>query len=72
MSVMRRKDKEITGEAEFNENPRSKGMVGAGGTETLRFEAKKTGQTVLELVYRRPWEQGEKPIETFTVQITVE
>jgi inhibitor of cysteine peptidase len=63
---------EQVGEAEFSENPRSKGKVGAGGTETLRFEAKKTGQTRLELVYRRPWEQGEKPLETFAVQVTVE
>jgi inhibitor of cysteine peptidase len=60
------------GEAEFEENPRSKGLVGAGGAETLRFEAKRPGQTTLELAYRRPWEKNEKPIETFSVQVTVE
>ncbi len=59
------------GEAEFEENPRGKDMVGVGGAETLRFEAKESGQTTLELVYRRPWEKDEKPIETFSVQVTV-
>jgi inhibitor of cysteine peptidase len=59
------------GEAEFKESPRSRDMVGVGGVETLRFEAKNAGQTTLELAYRRPWEKDAKPVETFSVQITV-
>ena len=60
------------GEAKFDEKARDKDVVGAGGTETLRFEAKKPGQAMIELAYRRPWEKSEKPIETFSVQVTVE
>ena len=60
------------GEAEFEENRRGKDVVGAGGVETLRFEAEKSGQTTLELAYRRPWEGDVKPVETFSVQVTVE
>lgn len=60
------------GEAKFEESPRGRDMVGVGGVETLRFQAKETGQTTLELAYRRPWETSEKPIETFSIQVTVE
>jgi len=45
-------------------------MVGAGGWEIFRFKAVSTGQTTLELVYRRPWEDAE-PLKTFSIQVTV-
>jgi inhibitor of cysteine peptidase len=59
------------GEPEFSQKPREKALVGAGGAETLRFEAKKAGQTTLELVYHRPWEKDADPERTFSVQVTV-
>jgi inhibitor of cysteine peptidase len=46
-------------------------LVGAPGTQTLRFEAVESGQTELELVYHRPWEKDVEPLETFTLQVTV-
>lgn len=46
-------------------------MVGAGGTETFRFEPVSAGNTTLKLVYRRPWEKDVPPIKTYTVQVTV-
>jgi inhibitor of cysteine peptidase len=46
-------------------------LVGAPGTETLRFKAAQAGQTELKLVYHRPWETGVEPAETFTVQVVV-
>jgi inhibitor of cysteine peptidase len=46
-------------------------VVGAGGTETFRFRALASGQTTLQLIYRRPWEQDVPPIETFTLTATV-
>jgi inhibitor of cysteine peptidase len=46
-------------------------LVGAGGVQTLRFEAVGLGQVSLELVYHRPWEEGVAPLETFSVQIEV-
>jgi inhibitor of cysteine peptidase len=46
-------------------------LVGAGGTETFRFEATGSGQTTLTLVYQRPWEQGVEPLEVFSVEVVV-
>lgn len=59
------------GEAAFEPGAGSEGKVGAGGTETLRFRAGQAGETTLELGYRRAWEKGIDPIETFQVQVTV-
>jgi inhibitor of cysteine peptidase len=44
-------------------------MVGAGGTETFRFVVTGSGETSLALAYRRSWEEGVEPLETFAVQV---
>ena len=59
------------GEPEYKQRNRDKNLVGAGGQETLRFEAKKAGQVRLELVYHRAWEKGAKPAETFGIDVTI-
>ena len=59
------------GEAELQQEAKDRQLVGAGGVKLLRFKAQSTGQTMLELVYRRTWEKEEKPEETFSVQVTV-
>lgn len=46
-------------------------LIGAPGVETFRFQAAAAGQTSLTLVYRRPWEEGVEPLETFSVQVAV-
>ncbi len=46
-------------------------LVGAGGTETFRFEPIGAGTTTLKLVYRRSWETGVPPIKTYTIQVAV-
>ena len=46
-------------------------LVGAPGIQTLRFEAVGKGQTTLKLVYRRPWEKGVEPLNTFAVEVIV-
>jgi inhibitor of cysteine peptidase len=48
------------------------GALGAPGTETLYFSAQRTGQVTLKLVYRRPWETGVEPADTFTIEVTVQ
>jgi len=57
------------GEPEFNADSE---LLGAPGTLTLRFEAVEAGQMDLKLVYHRRWETGVEPLETFTVQVTVQ
>lgn len=60
------------GEAEFVvSDPRDPPPPGTGGAETFRFEAVGAGQTALELVYHRAWEEGVDPLETFSVQVVV-
>jgi inhibitor of cysteine peptidase len=60
------------GEAEFREAPtEGEQMVGVGGTETFRFESA-PGTTTLTLVYHRSWETDVEPLETFTVEVTVQ
>jgi len=45
--------------------------VGAGGTETLRFQAAAPGQTILVLGYLRPWEKDVDPIKSYRVEVVV-
>ena len=57
------------GEIEFVPNKQEPGIVGSGGVQIIRFECINAGQTVLELVYHRPWETDVEPLETFTVHV---
>jgi predicted secreted protein len=47
-------------------------LLGSGGKFTFRFEAVASGQTLLQLVYHRPWETGVPPEKTFEVTVTVQ
>jgi inhibitor of cysteine peptidase len=46
-------------------------LVGAGGSETLRFTASAAGTTTLRLEYRRPWEKDQPAAQTYTLQVVV-
>ncbi len=59
-----------SGAAAYESSDKTGLLVGAGGTETFRFEAIGAGKTILELVYRRPWEKDVPPAQTFSVEIT--
>lgn len=60
---------EQVGEPEFKAES---DLMGAPGTITLRFEAVEAGEMALTLAYQRPWEADVEPLETFTVQVTVQ
>ena len=60
------------GEAEFKlASELDSPPPGTGGVEIFRFEAVNAGETLLELVYHRPWEEGVEPLETFSVRVIV-
>lgn len=56
------------GEPEYK--PQGTGL-GAGGKTTFHFEAVAPGQTVVKLIYHRPFEQGVPPAKTFQVNVIV-
>jgi inhibitor of cysteine peptidase len=63
---------EQMGEAEFKQSETGEPpLVGAGGWEIFRFKAISAGQMTLQLVYRRPWEEGVEPINTFSIEVVV-
>lgn len=53
----------------YNE-PNTK-MIGAGGTETWRFNAVGRGTTTVAMQYIRPWEKGVAPVRSQEFAITV-
>ena len=56
------------GEAEYEAESK---LVGAGGAETLSFEAVEAGEMDLKLIYHRSWEEGIDPAEAFEVRVVV-
>ena len=44
-------------------------VVGAGGVEEWTFETLKPGDATISMAYSRPWEGGEKGVETFNVTV---
>lgn len=49
----------------------SSSALGAGGTITLSFQAVAAGETPLVLQYKRAWETGTPPEQTFGITIVV-
>jgi inhibitor of cysteine peptidase len=49
---------------------RSGDNLGAGGLRTWRLQAARVGTVVLDLAYRRPWE--DRPVDTFRITVHVE
>ncbi len=61
------------GEAQFK--PSDEGeppMVGAGGWEIFRFKAISAGQMTLKLIYRRSWEEGIDPVNTYSLDVIIQ
>jgi inhibitor of cysteine peptidase len=56
------------GKTEFKADRKARG---SGGIITMRFEALTTGQTLLRLIYHRPFEKGIPPIQTREVAVVV-
>jgi len=50
---------------------RESDLIGAGGTQIFRFEARKKGQEKLTFRYGRPWEENKEPAKIYKVRIIV-
>ena len=61
------------GESQYQDAQSSSGetLLGAAGTETLYFEAKGAGTTILTLDYKRGWENNLAPERTITITMEV-
>ncbi len=46
-------------------------QTGSGGKFKFRFTPLKTGSTAIKLIYHRPWEKDQKPIQTFEAYVSV-
>ncbi len=57
---------------EVYSNPEEVGIVGSAGRSSWRFQAYQSGEDELLLQYRRPWEQGVAPVNSFTCVISVD
>jgi predicted secreted protein len=54
------------------EAPASTGMVGAPGNAVWTFEAMGLGTSTVYLEYSRNWQGGEKAVQTFKLNVTVQ
>lgn len=64
-------DASIVKQADKAKFESSSTAIGAGGHFTFRFTAVGAGQTPLQLVYRRPFEKGTPPVQTFEIRVVV-
>ena len=62
-------DGEDRGPINAAEFTRSSTAIGAGGTYTFQLLAKSAGRSDLTLLYRRSWETGVAPLQTYHVTI---
>ncbi|MBC8470664.1 MAG: PD40 domain-containing protein [Planctomycetes bacterium] len=63
---------EQMGEVEFKSSETGDPpLAGAGGWEIFRFKAISTGKMTLQLVYRRPWEEGVEPVNIFSLNVLI-
>ena len=46
-------------------------MVGSGGVENWTFKALAKGESTISMEYSRPWEGGEKAVQTFDITVVV-
>ena len=51
--------------------PPAASALGAGGTEVWTFKALKAGTSTISMAYSRPWERGEKGVNTFNLTVVV-
>ncbi|MDX2170812.1 MAG: protease inhibitor I42 family protein [Deltaproteobacteria bacterium] len=61
---------QLSGEPTYSAAP-AEGVVGRGGTETFQFRAVAPGSEKLRLLYKRPWEKAERPVDVAVFDVKV-
>ncbi len=64
-------DEAILEQTDYDYEADQPALAGSGGKEVWRFQARSSGSTTLSLGYRRSWEEGVEPIQTFSVEVVV-
>jgi len=64
-------NKEVLKQTSHKTVPSTTSMPGAPATQVWTFEALKAGSSSASFSYSRPWEGGEKNVETFVLNVTV-
>jgi predicted secreted protein len=62
---------ELQGEPRYVPPGSTTPVVGAAGTQVFRFEAKQAGTALLVLEYKRPFEPGIPPQQSFSVTVEI-
>jgi inhibitor of cysteine peptidase len=64
-------DKEVLKQTSHKTVAATTSMPGAPGSQVWTFQALKAGAASASFSYSRPWEGGEKNVETFVLNVTV-
>jgi len=59
----------VGGQSTYKPGEQAEDVVGAGGVEYFRFQAIKTGETQITLVYKRSWEEEIAEQKAFIIDI---
>ena len=60
---------DLSGEIDYKS---SSAKVGAGGVFVFPYQAVGPGETTLRLIYHRPWEEDEEPLELYELTVQIE
>jgi inhibitor of cysteine peptidase len=56
-------------ESDYSQNPETR--LGIGGVRTFRFRAQSSGQEIIQLRLKRPWDSADSAVEHFDVTVQV-
>ena len=61
----------LVAEPQYVATPVKPGVVGSGGRYYFKFRALQPGMTTIKLIYLRPWQKDQPPLETFRCTVEV-
>lgn len=58
--------------SKYEQDPKGKEVMGAGGLKTFTFRAIKSGQATISLEYKREFEKDIEPIDRFSLEVLID